>query len=189
MRRTLNQAIELIKQGTSHDMDDRLFDECLHIMSQIKFQQIYDLCPEVYKLLKSDSEVLRQEAVKTLGYRLHVKEFRDMAYDIWLNDESDEVRGSALLSWCSFYVNSKNKDVLEKLYRIFTNKKFKSNIKAIAYVGFFETVLFNYPGCNMSQSFDLLLSCKDPAQFNKNMNWPAIKDIMRKYVPDVMIDE
>lgn len=188
MRAKLNEVM-YFNNGT--EVDSKLYDECMSILITIGSEGIYELKDEVYKLLNCDDQFIRDEAVTTLGSpnRLHLPEFRDMAYDIWLNDSSDMVRSNALSAWCGYYRESKNKDVLKRLYSILANEGFSIDIKVVACCGIFSTVSFNHPAFDQFNDVDKLLNCETNAEFNSKVNWDAIRDIMRQYAPEALKDD
>ena len=91
---TPEEVLTIIEKAKSAEVDEKgyLIDEDLEsnlssAVVDIGKQKYFDLGKEVWPFLKSSNEYLLKESVLTLGLksRLHLPEFRDVAYDIWNN--------------------------------------------------------------------------------------------------------
>lgn len=186
-----NKLKEIKMVNGSLKSNFKLFEECLSILSTISNEEIYELKDDVYNLLTCSDDFIRDEVVATLGFpnRLYLPEFRDTAYEIWLNDDNDMVRRTALSSWCGYYRESKNKKVLKELYNIINNNNLSIDIRVTAYSGIFSTVSFNHPSYDPVNDMDALLSCETNEEFNNLVNWDAIRDIMRQYAPEALKEQ
>ena len=165
-----------------------LYRDTLSSFSYIGKEKIYELSPYVNEFTKCPNTVLREAAVTTLGLstRLHLPEFKDIAYKIWLEDNDSIVRNAALRAWTSYYSNSQNKEVLKTLYKILLNENYSIADRRVAMQDIFyvsgETPKFYDP----FQDKHLYL-LKSHEEFNQKIDWDEIRAIMGKYAPNALI--
>lgn len=164
-----------------------IYDDALSAFSMIGKEKIYELASDIYQFLKCGDEVLRKKAVTTLGLstRLHLSEFKDIAYKIWLEDESNSVRNAALRAWTSYYSNTQNKEVLKKLYKILLNENYSVADRRIAMQDIF------YVSGEIPKFYDPfqdrhLYTLNSHEEFNQKIDWDEVRSIMKKYAPDAL---
>ena len=165
-----------------------IYDDALSAFSMTGKEKIYELASDVYQFLKCDDEVLRKKAVTTLGLstRLHLPEFKEVAYKIWLEDKDDGVRDAALRAWSSYYHNTQDRIVLKILYKILTNEKYSVASRHSALVEIFHTSQEpsdNYKRYNKKDFFMI----RSNEEFNQKVDWNEIRSIMKKYAPDALL--
>lgn len=167
-----------------------VFKEFLEILNLIKKENLNQFKYELFKLLESDDQHIRNETVATLGLstRLFLPEFQKKAFEIFLNDPSDMVKCTALSCWCNYFIKTKNKDVLLKLYPILIDNNQDIDIRATAFDGILTTVDPHYPGINRINEYDKLLYCETPEEFNNTVNWDAVNKLMLQYAPEALKD-
>lgn len=186
LRKILKLAeVELFEKETTDDRE--LFRETLHVFSVIGKEKLYELTSELFKFLDCRNSVLRSNAITTLGLstRLHVPEFKDVAYRIWLEDKDDIVKGAALSAWASYYHATRNPEVLKTLYKILIDESYsvehrRNAMEEIFYVSQ-EPSKFYEP--YRSRDFYMLSSHQD---FNQGVDWEEMKNIMKKYAPNIL---
>ncbi len=177
---------ELYVNGVSND---DLFDDAFDAFALIKEQNLIVLAKEIYDLLDHEDKIIRKEAVALLGFttRLHVPEFRDKAYEIFLNDPDDSVKSTALIAWVSYFFKSNNPKVLEILYAILIDNNNSFNIREMSYCGIFSTIdLLFAERVNIDLNTRHLHDGDDPEEFNKQINWEWLEDVMRQYAPEAL---
>lgn len=186
IRKTLSNAKSGLYDAAGN-ADRKLFKETLSAFSLIKEYNLTILSKEVYQLLESDEPLIRQDAVATLGFttRLHLPEFRDKAYEIFLNDPDDSVKATALNAWTGYYFKSNNRDVLKILYNILIDNSNYASIRDIAYHGIFTTIDDLFTTSNEITRKNLL-RYKNPEEFNQHIDWQELEAIMRKYAPEAL---
>ena len=152
-------------------------------------QKYYQFEKEVWPYLKYRDEYVMVEAILTLGFksRLHVPEFRDVAYDIWNNyeeqSECSDIRRSALSAWCTYYELSNDKEALAILYKVLT-KHLVVDIRGEAYMGIFTTCnAFNGPG-EFGEIADLA-DKRSHDYLNQKIDWERVHKLMKQYAPEV----
>tara|TARA_B100001248_G_scaffold220746_1_gene176562 strand:+ start:985 stop:1644 length:660 start_codon:yes stop_codon:yes gene_type:complete len=178
---------ELDEEGCILDSDlDR--DLSLAIIDTGK-QKYYQFEKEVWPYLKSRDEGLMAEAILTLGFRsrLHVPEFRDVAYDIWNNyeeqSECSDIRRSALSAWCTYYELSNDKEALAILYKALT-KHLVVDMRSQAYRGILTTCdAFEKPG--EFREISEMAHKRSHDYLNQNIDWERVHKLMKQYAPEV----
>lgn len=185
LRKTLILAkTDLYREGK---LNRPLSSDLLNALSLIGKEKIYELSKEVYGLLDSPNDVVRDEVVLTLGLisRLHLPEFKEIAYKIWLEDLDANVRKAALVAWSSYYAGTKNPAVLKILYRILIDENYPVDHRRNAMQSIFsvsgEPSSFYKPF--QSKHFYMLASHE---AFNQKVDWNEIRAIMKKYAPDAL---
>lgn len=160
----------------------------VEVLTIIGKEQVYELSKEMYDLLDSEDEVVRETVVETLGAStgLSLPEFKKTAYKIWLEDKDENVRQSALATWASYYIGTKNPEVLKILYEILLNENYSVDHRRTAMQKIFsvsgESSDFYNPF--KSKHFYMLSS---HAELNQKIDWNEIKAIMKKYAPDAFL--
>jgi hypothetical protein len=164
-----------------------LHSDVSEALCEIKDNNLTILAKEIYALLDSPSIGVKRDAIATLGFttRLHVPEFRDKAYEIFLNDPDDSVKSTSIRAWVSYYYESDDEKVLKKLYKILIDENQSCFVRSAAYMGIHTTIkdLFN---SRTSLDTDPLISSETPEEFNKQINWPWLEDVMRQYAPEAL---
>ena len=164
-----------------------LFRDLLDTLSIIGTEKLYALSNTVYDLLDSSDEDIREEVVTTLGLisRLHLPEFKERAYKIWLEDEDANVRKAALCAWKSYYAGTKNPAVLRILYKILKDETYPVDHRRTAMQGIFSVTHepSNFYDHFQSRGFYML---KSHEELNQKIDWDEIKTIMKKYAPDAL---
>jgi hypothetical protein len=166
-----------------------LSDHTVEVLIIIGKEQVYELSNEMYDLLDSDDEVVRETVVETLGATtgLNLPEFKETAYKIWLEDKDENVRQSALATWASYYIGSKNPEVLKILYKILVDENYPIDHRRTAMQKIFsvsgEPSNFYNP-FDKSKHFYMVSS---HIELNQKIDWNEIKAIMKKYVPDALL--
>ena len=165
-----------------------LFSESISALSLIGKEKIYDLSNEVYDLLGCSDEVIRETVVTTLGLIcfLHLPEFKEKAYQVWLEDEDANVREAGLAAWSSYYAGTKNPDVLKILYKILVDESYPVDHRREAMQDIFSVSHepSNFYEPFKSRCFYMLKSHED---FNQKVDWNEMKAIMKKYAPDALL--
>ncbi len=170
-------------------VNDDLFEQAFNAFALIKEHQLTILTKEIYDLLDHEDAIIRKEAIALLGFstRLHVPEFRDKAYEIFLNDQDESVKSTALRAWASYYFKSDDKRVLKILYSILLDETQHAFVRADAYVGIYTTISDLFTASNSIKTTPLIKS-KTPEQFNSHVDWQEVKNILLKYAPEVLLD-
>ena len=168
-------------------LNRELFSESISILSLIGKEKTYELSKEVYDLLDSLDEVVRETVVQTLGAStgLSLPEFKETAYKMWLEDEDANVRKAALIAWASYYGGTKNPAVLKILYKILVDESYPIDHRRTAMEDIFTVSgePSNFYNPFKSRQFYMLSS---HAELNEKIDWNEIKAIMKKYAPDVL---
>lgn len=165
-----------------------LYRDTLDAFSYIGKEKFYELAPYVNQFIKCPNIVLKEAAIVTLGLstRLHLPEFKDVAYKIWLEDKDDIVKNAALRSWASYYNNTKNSEILKKLYRILMDENYAIDHRRVAMQDIFyvagETPKFYDPFQDRH-----LYMLNSHEEFNQKIDWDEIKAIIKKYAPGALI--
>ena len=126
-------------------------------------------------------------AITTLGLstRLHLPEFKDVAYKIWLEDKDDIVKNAALRSWVSYYSNTKNAEILKKLYRILMDENYAIDHRRVAMQEIFYVAGERPKFYDPFQDRHLYM-LNSHEEFNQKIDWDEIKAIMKKHAPDAI---
>ena len=118
----------------SGDLGDALF--------YIGKGKIYELKDEIFPYLKDADPSLRETAVRALGRSwgkgLNLPEFKDMAYEIWLNDPDNGVKEAAIDEWITYHVGSKDPIILKYLYNIVYSDQHTIHTRVVALLGIME---------------------------------------------------
>lgn len=165
-----------------------IYGDALSAFSMIGKEKIYELAPDVYQFLNCNDKVFRETAVTTLGLstRLHLPEFKDMAYKIWLEDKDSIVKDSALSAWASYYDDTQDLNVLTILYKILIDENYLikyrlSAMQCIFHVSGEKSTFYNP---YKSKHFYMARSHEE---FNQKVDWDEIKAIMGKHAPNALI--
>jgi len=188
----IRQALELareefcIKKNDITNVNRVIFRDALGCFSMIGKEKLYELVEEVKSFLSCCDFGLRESAVVTLGLssRLHLPEFRETVYKIWLEDKDDYVKEAALRSWISYYDNSQNVKVLKTLYSILTNENYTVDARMDALEGIFSVsgeeptfyVLYS------SYFFDITTH----EEIKDRIDWDKVNNLMKKYAPEAL---
>jgi len=168
-------------------LNRKLYSDALDIFSIISSEKINELESEVFRALKCKDEDIREAAVLTLGLksRLGVQRFRDVAFKIWLEDESLSVKRAALAVWAGYYDCSQDPVVLKILYEILKNRKYSIDIRCEALFSMFtvmnETSKFFNPH---NDTLSFTYPEPTPDEFNKKIDWEELELLLRKYIPE-----
>lgn len=156
----------------------------IKILSIAGKRGLYELVPELYKLIDHWDSNLRQPAVANLGWWLKVPEFKDRAYEIFMNDEDGHTASSALASWVSHYIDTKDAFVLEELYKALINDNLCIYVREAALSGIFEVIGIKskfYDGYTSD-----LIKCHSPKEFNSKVEWKEVTELLRQYAPNAL---
>lgn len=149
-------------------------------------EKLYDLKNELLIYLSDQCPELRSEAVQSLGWDtgFNDKEFqKNEAYQIWLNDPSEDVRRVALVAWARYHAFSKNPIVLKHLYNIFRSEEYSNDIRAHALKKFMDVADEDYYPGEAIRILELG-EIEDKKTFLASMDWGKINRIMDQYVPN-----
>ena len=184
MKTILQQAALITEEDESSDVLWNITSNAMYILSIAGKRQIYDLVPELYKLLDHWDPYLREPAVANLGWWLKVPEFKERVYEIFVNDENHNVKFSALQSWTSYYADTQNSSVLEELYKILINDNYYVGVRDVALMGIFDVigVKSNFYDPYTSD----LIRCNLPSEFNSKVEWKEVTDLLKKYAPNAL---
>jgi hypothetical protein len=191
LRKTLILAKDTIARDDYDENSYQIFSKTIRILGLISNNKIYDLKKEVIDLLVCNEENVRKEAVATLGYttRLHLPEFKEIAYQVWLSDTSSFVKRTALSAWASYFLETRSPLVLTILYSVLIDEDYNIMIRSQAYISIFTTIDLNHPDYDRISTLGELLKCKSNEEFNGKINWNAIHKIMCQYAPEVLNDD
>lgn len=185
MKAILQQAV-LIKEEESNDRILRnIKSNAMGILSIAGKRGLYELVPELYQLVDHWDPYLRAPAVSNLGCWLKVPEFKERVYEIFINDDSDDVKFSALQSWRTYHRGTANKLVIEQLYKILINDNYDISVREVALMGIFE-VIGVWPESFDPYTSDLIMQCNTPAEFNSKVEWKEVTELLKKYAPDAL---
>lgn len=164
-----------------------IYDDALSTFSMIGKEKLYELAQDVYQFLNCNDRVFRGTAVTTLGLstRLHLSDFKNVAYEIWLGDKDDTVRNAALRVWASYYDNTKDPEVLKFLYKIRMDEAINVNyrLSAMEYIFDVSGEKSTFYDPYKSKHFYMVNSHKE---FNQKVNWDEMREIMKKYAPEAL---
>ena len=182
------QGAETDYMGEKGNFHPEWFDNADSIMSRAGKEELYELIPDIFKMLNCKDGLLRGQAIITLSFdtRLQSPEAKDIAYKMWLEDDDEGVRESALMAWTAFYTNTKDPKILKKLYEIIKSKnhpvahRFEAlrNIYAVSQVKSESYNPYSRKFCNYPK--------KTHEEFEQLVDWEEIKSILKKYAPDAM---
>jgi hypothetical protein len=189
------EQIEALKEvfdkakNAPRDEDDCFID--LHLRGAL-FSAIYhvgkngivELKDEVFSYLKDPYDDFRLYAVTALcGCNgLQLDEYKDIAYEIWLNDLNDDVKAIALNSWAEYYINTKNPIILKYLYNVFTSEKYSIRVRVYALYSFMD-VADSFSHLGESSEILGLTELEDHNALTKAVDWGKINRLMQQYVP------
>lgn len=169
-----------------------LCDDLLSALSLTSKYRLHELAKDVYALLDTANEVIRQTVLETLVFiGSQIPELKETAYKIWLEDEDKNVREAALGAWASCYYNTQNPEALKILYKILMDEKYSVSHRVMAMKEIFfisqEPSRFFDPfdswHFSMNSKNEILT---DHKKFNDMVDWGEIKAIMKKYAPDAL---
>ena len=189
--KSINEMREILHRGkveckeNSIYSDEALIDKVLDVLNIVGRSKIYKLVPDIYPLLESDCEWLREEAVVTLGYysRLQIPEFRDKAYEIWLNDPSEDVKEKALFVWIGYYNGTEDSDVLKILYGILCDEKNSIWVRYVSLRGILSVTNESFSFMRLSKINSNLSDSASHEEFNKQVKWEEVRAVVEKYAP------
>ncbi len=190
----------------SGDLGDALF--------YIGKGKIYELKDEIFPYLKDVEPSLRRTAIRALGHGwgkgLNLPEFKDIAYEMWLNDPDKEVKEVALSEWIPYYAGTKEPLILKCLYNISYSDQHTIHARVVALLGVMEVANAVESAKEVHDVFDLERLAGDiskvsgleddydekinrinmdnikmfNAAINKGHYYNKINSIMKKYVPN-----
>lgn len=166
----------------------QLYRDTLSSFSFIGKEKIYELAPDVYQFVNCENTVLREAAITTLGLstRLHLPEFKDISYKIWLKDKDNTVRNAALCAWASYYNDTNDPIVLTILYKILIDENYLIKYRLSAMQCMFHVSGERSSFYNPFQSKHFYV-VKSHEEFNQKVDWEEIRAIMKKYAPDALL--
>jgi len=188
----IKHALELareefcIKKNDITNVNRVIFRDALSCFSMIGKEKLYELVPQVTFFLSCCNFVLRETAVITLGLssRLHLPEFRETAYKIWLEDEDDYVKEAALRTWVCYYHDTQDPEILKILYQILKNEKHSVLVRVDALNGIFrvskEEPTFYDP--DLSSFFQI----ETHQELNNKIDWDEVTNVMKTYAPEAL---
>ena len=182
MKEILQQAITL--KDEDNKFNRIITSNTMKILSIAGKEELYDLVPEMFELLNSWNSFFRQLSVSNLGFWLRISEFKDMAYEIFINDQDDSVQFSALLSWTAYYANTRDSIVLEQLYKILINDNYDESIKSVSLDGIFEVIGIKPKFYDIGTS--KFMRCQTPEEFNSKVDWQEVTYLLKKYAPNAL---
>ena len=168
------------------NFDKNLFEKALYTISMIGTKQIYELTDELYKIMDS-VKILRNNVIFVLGFssHLHLPQFMDKAYDIFLKDSDPDTKFTALQVWISYYYNSQDPGVLKELYKILIDENYNRDIRITALSGIFEVRGF-FPSADKKIYIANLMNCRTPKEFNDRVDWEEITKVLKKHAPNAL---
>jgi hypothetical protein len=104
--------------------------------------KIYELSIQDKTVLKSTileycdypNDIVRSAAIRVLCFYWGMVEFREKAFEMFANEEEDdETRADALMSWANTYRKTNNRKVIEFLTQVFQDVSKDMMIRAGAY--------------------------------------------------------
>ena len=182
------QGAETDYMGEKGNFHPEWFDNADSIMSRAGKEELYELIPDIFKMLNCKDGLLRGQAIITLSFdtRLQSPEAKDIAYKMWLEDEDEDVRERALRAWTAFYTKTKDPKVLKELYLIIMSKKYSVAHKFEALSAIFDITRepskfydpYSQKFCNYPK--------KTHEEFEQLVDWEEIKSILKKYAPNAL---
>ncbi len=185
----LRKTLQLAKTNLYIDgkLNRPLSSDLIDALSSIGKEKIYELTKEVYELLDTPNVVARESVVTTLGLIscLHLPEFKETAYKMWLEDADNIVKGAALRAWASYSNATRNPQTLKVLYKILVDESYpvEHRLDAMAYIFFVSQEPSNFFNPFQSRHFHMVSSHQE---FNQKVDWNEIKAIIKKYAPDAL---
>lgn len=86
--------------------------------------------------LNETDDDLRSAAIRVLAFYWRLPTYRDVAASM-MRDESEHVRGVAVMSWAAYSLHSRDPDTLRTLYQILVDDNQSRGVRGIAYSCFF----------------------------------------------------
>ena len=166
-------------------IESSLFLEVLGALSAVSEYEIQELIPDVYELLESEDNMVRQEVVATLGFstRLQIPEFRDQAYEIWLNDSSEDVRETALGAWIGYYMHKKDPKVIAILYKILCDESKSIYARCLAMSGILKVSNEPFSFIDICDTKRKLYHSETHEELNQKIEWEEVAAVVKKYAP------
>lgn len=180
------------KNGALDDLD--LHGALQDAFADVTRQKFHELKDAVRLYLNDVCPEYRAEAVKILGWdtRLFDQDFcKEEAYHIWLDDQDEDVKCSALNAWSDYYRDTKNSFVLQTLYDVIISDQYSPRIRAWALYRFINVAeASDYPRglCDINVFDNCYLEDREYVGNDKfladQVDWHKVHGIMDKYVPD-----
>jgi len=190
--KVIRQALELAREEFCIKKRDltkdniKLLRDALSSFRMIGLEKLYEFVPEVTPFLSSCNSALRESAVDTLGspFSLHLPEFRETAYQIWLEDQDDCVKESALRSWICYYHGTKDSEVLKTLYSILKNEKHPVLVRIDALNGIFR--VSGEEPTFYELDISSLIQLDSNQELNDEIDWDEVTKVMKRYAPKAL---
>ncbi len=185
VRKIFEKAKHTPRDAEGHFEDFKLEGEVYGALMDVGEKKIYELKDEAYKYLDDPLPKYRKEAAIALGWggNLMVPEFKDKAYEMWLNDPVENVRVAAFVAWAVYYNYTADPKVLQYLYNIIRSHQYTIEVRTYAILALIE-VSGEEPlpceGINVLEMAEL----ENQDELTKAIDWDRINYIMKKYVPN-----
>lgn len=185
MKEILQAANKITEDGWVEKKNRNLKWNAMAILSMCGKAGLEELIPELWLLVEHPNPYFRDDAVTNLGVHFLVPEFKQKSHEIFLNDEDDNVRFRALGSWIAYHYETKNKDILEELYKISINDYNSNSIRERALTGILNVIGIR-PKNPLFYEVDLTFDYKTSEQFNINAPWKEVITVLKKYAPEAL---
>lgn len=154
--------------------EDQLLHHLTNLGKRIQIERAEKniLKVEIEKLLDHPSEIIREAAIRVLGFYWALPEYRETALNMFQNDLDEDVQTTALMAWASTYKNTNNKDVISFLYKIAKDISYNMPIRIEAYANIFT--VSNIPASSWPKT------TFEWKYFEKEANWELVKDIIKQ---------
>jgi HEAT repeat protein len=131
--------------------------------------------PQVRALLHHPDEVVRIEALFTLGSRWSLPEFRDRCEAIWRDqNESTSMRATALGAWTSYFIRSYDQSVVDTLRQLLESEE-DPDLRAQA-LDSIANVASDRPGQFLRYSSKILRA--EPGDVHDLIPWGAVNTLI-----------
>jgi hypothetical protein len=114
---------------------DRCFSAVYSALIRIGKEFHLELEAEVVPFLGSDNPDLRSAAIRVLGFYWNLPAYRERAAEMVRSEPDADARSVAIMAWSSYYVDTKDVEVLRTLHALTLDTSQRLPVGSAAYRG------------------------------------------------------
>lgn len=156
----------------SSDIDD-VYDALIDVGKK----ELREYETTVWGLLDHRETDVRRAAVMVLGSYWALPDFVDKLFDIWKEDNDDELRATALICWIGYFKKSANKTVINELKTLAYDTQESASVRIEALRGIIKVL-----GANEDEfDFRKLERTTTYKEFEDSIPWKKFNDLMASH--------